>query len=244
MKIKVSLIILASLLLVTIVSGCSADSKTKDELETKNNVIAGLEGEKQKLEDKVIELEEKISQLEESEQEPGTQPNSNLQSSVLLTSLEVVQLLSDGDMAGVSTYVHPTEGVRFSPYDNVDISSDLVFTQTQVVGLMNDAQVYTWGDYDGSGEPINLNFADYFQEFVYDEDYQNPNMIGNNVLFGQGNIINNISDVYPNCMFVDFHFTGFDPQYEGMDWSSLRLIFEEDNGTWYLVGIVHGQWTI
>ncbi|MFA9422104.1 MAG: hypothetical protein ACERLG_00890 [Sedimentibacter sp.] len=239
MKIKVSLIILASLFLVFIVSGCSADSNTKDELETKNNVIASLEVEKQTLEDKVTELEGKISGLEE---EPETIPS--LQNNMLSTALEVVQLLSDGDMAGVSTYVHPTAGLRFSPYDYVDISADQVFTAAQVAGLMNDTQMYTWGNYDGSGEPINQNFADYFQEFVYDEDYENPNMIGNNVLSGQGNIINNITDVYPNGVFADFHFTGFDPQYEGLDWSSLRLVFEEDNGTWYLVGIIHGQWTI
>jgi hypothetical protein len=29
-----------------------------------------------------------------------------------------------------------------------------------------------------------------------------------------------------------------------MDWQSLRLVFEETAGNWYLVGIVHDQWTI
>jgi hypothetical protein len=29
-----------------------------------------------------------------------------------------------------------------------------------------------------------------------------------------------------------------------MDWRSLRLFLEQKDGTWYLVGIVHGQWTI
>jgi hypothetical protein len=29
-----------------------------------------------------------------------------------------------------------------------------------------------------------------------------------------------------------------------MDWRSLRLVFEEQGGSWYLVGIVHDQWTI
>jgi hypothetical protein len=29
-----------------------------------------------------------------------------------------------------------------------------------------------------------------------------------------------------------------------MDWSSLWLVFQRDGATWYLVGIVHGSWTI
>lgn len=30
----------------------------------------------------------------------------------------------------------------------------------------------------------------------------------------------------------------------GNDWKSLWLIFEEDGGVWYLVGIAHDEWTI
>jgi hypothetical protein len=44
-------------------------------------------------------------------------------------------------------------------------------------------------------------------------------------------------------MVVEYYFPGFDPQYEGMDWRSLRLIFLQDNDVWYLAGIVHDQWT-
>lgn len=238
MKRKASLITISALLLALILSGCAPNENSEDELKAKNNAIATLEEEKQALEDKISELEEKIAGLEEAE------PVPDLQNSMISTALEVVQLLNDEDMAGISTYVHPTEGVRFSPYGNVNVSSDQVFTAAQVAGLMTDAQVYTWGSYDGSGEPINLNFADYFKEFVYDEDYENPHMIGNNVVIGHGNSLINIDSAYPDGVFAEFHFTGFDPQYEGIDWSSLRLVFEEDNGTWYLVGIIHDQWTI
>lgn len=238
MKRKTSLITISALLLALILSGCAPYANPEDELKAKDNVIATLEEEKQELEDKISGLEEKIAALEEAE------PVPDLQNSMISTALEVVQLLNDEDMAGISTYVNPTEGVRFSPYGNVNVSSDQVFTAVQVAGLMTDTQVYTWGSYDGSGEPINLNFADYFEEFVYDEDYENPHMIGNNVVIGHGNSLINIDSAYPDGVFAEFHFTGFDPQYEGIDWSSLRLVFEEDNGTWYLVGIIHDQWTI
>jgi hypothetical protein len=34
------------------------------------------------------------------------------------------------------------------------------------------------------------------------------------------------------------------PKNEGLGWQSLRLVFEEFEGNWKLVGIIHNQWTI
>jgi len=232
MKRKATLYILVVLVLTLIMSACSTttDTNQDEELAKKDKLIASLEEEKQT-------LEEKIAQLEEVEPTPE-------QIGLISTALEVVQAIKDEDMVELSTFIHPTDGVRFSPYGYVDVLTSQTFTGAQLSGLMSDSQVYSWGSYDGSGDPIDLTFADYFEEFVYDEDYVEPHIIGNNVLIGKGNTLNNLADVYPNGEFVEFHFTGFDPQYEGIDWSSLRLVFEEDNGTWYLVGIVHDQWTI
>ena len=232
MKRKVSLYIIAVLILTLIMSACSTttDTNQDEELATKDKLIESLEEEKQA-------LEEKIAQLEEVDPTPE-------QIGLISTALEVVQAIKDEDMVELATFIHPTEGVRFSPYGYIDVQTSQVFTGAQLSGLMSDSQVYSWGSYDGSGDPIDLTFADYFEEFVYDEDYVDPHMIGNNVLIGKGNTLNNLPDVYPNGEFIEFHFTGFDSQYEGMDWSSLRLVFEEDNGTWYLVAIVHDQWTI
>ena len=57
-------------------------------------------------------------------------------------------------------------------------------------------------------------------------------------------VINNIKEAYPNGQFVEFHITGLEPKYEGIDWRSLKLVFEDVNGTLYLVGIIHSEWTI
>jgi hypothetical protein len=43
---------------------------------------------------------------------------------------------------------------------------------------------------------------------------------------------------------IEYYFSGFDPQYGGMDWRSLRLVFIKDSNNWYLAAIVHGEWTI
>lgn len=232
------LLFIFALILTLILTACSpsSNSNLSEELQAKNEIIKTLEDEKKTLEDEVATLEDRINQLEgQTAQTPQ---------SLLSTALEVVEILKAEDMANLANYVHPTSGVRFTPYSYVDTASDKSFTQAQVTNLMSDNTIYTWGAFDGSGEPINKTFSDYFDEFVYDEDYVNPHMIGNNVLIGKGNSLDNLTDVYTNGEFVEFHFTGFDPQYEGIDWSSLKLVFEQVSGEWKLVGIIHSQWTI
>jgi hypothetical protein len=97
--------------------------------------------------------------------------------------------------------------------------------------------------YDGSGEPIDLTFRGYFERFIYDADFARPDVVGFDEEVGWSSMVNNIAEVYPTAMTVEYHFEGFEPQYEGMDWRSLRLVFEYEAGAWYLVGIVHDEWT-
>lgn len=189
----------------------------------------------------IEQLQEKNKQLQqENEQLKHDQKQAN--PSLLSVALDVVTALKNKDMNALASYVH-SNGVRFSPYGHVDVQNDLQFSASQLSSLLSSTQVYQWGVYDGSGDPIQLTFQDYFDRFVYDVDFANPHMIGNNVVVGTGNMINNIQQVYSNSSFIEFHFTGFDPQYNGMDWRSLRLVFEQENGQWKLVGIIHDEWT-
>lgn len=159
---------------------------------------------------------------------------------------QAIMALKKRDLAELSGLVHPDKGVRFSPYAYVQavVGGDLVFNAAQLPDLWNDATIYRWGVYDGSGEPIDLTFGQYFERFLYDADFARPDVVGFDETVGQGNTINNIAEVYPEALVVEYHFEGFDPQYAGMDWRSLRLILEESKGSWYLVGIVHDEWTI
>lgn len=89
-----------------------------------------------------------------------------------------------------------------------------------------------------------MTFAEYYRKFVYDQDYIHPEQTAVNHRIGQGNTIDNSRQVYPNATLVEYHLSGFDPQYQGMDWKSLRIVLEKDAGQWYVVGIIHDQWTI
>jgi hypothetical protein len=156
---------------------------------------------------------------------------------------QVVQALQGRDMATLATFADPGLGLRFSPYAYVQ-SSDLVFLPDQLPGLLADPTVYTWGIYDGSGESIDLTFAEYYERFVYDQDYAHAEQVGYNQRLGSGNSIDNSHEFYHDPFVVEYHFSGFDPQYAGMDWRSLRLVFEQHDETWWLVGIIHDEWTI
>lgn len=225
---KMFLIIALLLIAAMALTACASEDNPpieEQKVKEKDEQISKLQEEKKQLEDKIKELEK---------------GNSNL----LSRTIDVMELIKEKDMEGLSEYVHPTKGLRFSPYVYVELEKDQVFTKEEVAKLDENNEVYTWGNYDGSGEPIDLNFNDYYNRFVYDKDFANPHIIGNNTVIGQGNTINNIQEAYAGGHFIEFHFTGFEEGYEGMDWRSLILVFEQHEGQWYLVGIAHNEWTI
>jgi hypothetical protein len=165
-------------------------------------------------------------------------------STALNLALTIITLIKDKDATALESYIHPVKGVRFSPYAFVNTGTDRSYSAAQILTFFTDATAYNWGSYDGSGLPIQLDNNGYYDKFIYDVDFEIPHLIGVNTEIGKGNTPNNIAAVYPGDVFIEFHFNGFDPQYSGMDWKSLRLVFEDLGGTLYLVGVVHAQWTI
>ncbi|MGM0835319.1 MAG: hypothetical protein ACQEV7_04115 [Bacillota bacterium] len=160
------------------------------------------------------------------------------------TAFATVKLLKEKDFAALKDLIHPTKGVRFTPYGYIDLGKNLVFSAKEVGELQKNQQIYLWGEYDGTGDPIELSFDEYYKKFVYDADYLQAEEISINKRLGQGNSIDNSMEVYPDATVVEFHFPGFEDKYEGMDWKSLRVVIEKLDNKWYVVGIIHDQWTI
>lgn len=158
---------------------------------------------------------------------------------------EAVTALQGKDLTRLAALVHPEKGVRWSPYGYVrtEENGDLVSPAEKVGGLFQDGKVYTWGIFDGSGAPIEMTFTDYYQRFVYDRNFAAAPTVATNQIVGQGNTRVNLSEAYPSGGFVEYHFPGTQEN-AGHDWASLRLVFEQKDGQWYLVGVVHDQWTI
>lgn len=141
-------------------------------------------------------------------------------------------------------YIHPREGLRFSPYGYVDTAHDQLFTKEKFLSTLSSPSKILWGYYDGSGDPIRLNLREYFRKFVYDVKFARPENLSLNKTVSPGNSLNNLQNIYPGSSYTESYFSGFEKKYEGMDWRSLKLVFTFYQGQYYLVGIVHDQWTI
>ncbi|NLA57429.1 MAG: hypothetical protein GX855_00760 [Firmicutes bacterium] len=197
-------------------------------------------------EDKELNEEQRAEKPKKEVSVPASQlPPIDAKRIIEERAMETLKIIKERDFAGLAERVHPS-GVRFSPYSYVDVSEtgDLVFTPEQVAVFDEDNTKYTWGYYDGTGDPIELTPREYFDKFVYTADFINAENVSYNETLGVGNTLENQFEVYPNAIIVEYHFSGFDPQYGGLDWESLRLAFEELEGSWYLVGVIHNQWTI
>ncbi len=165
------------------------------------------------------------------------------QSQVLPLAEAAIQALSTGDMAELASLVHPEAGLRFSPYAYV-LPEHLAFSSDQLPDLLDDPTYYTWGAFDGSGEPIRMTFAEYFDRFVYSKDFAGAKQVSLDRRLGAGNTLDNSHEFYPGAIVVEYYLPGENPDYGGLDWQSLRLVFEQQDGVWYLAGIIHDEWTI
>lgn len=183
-------------------------------------------------------------EMTETSTEASTEESAAVPLTLLETATAVTKAIASSDYTTLDTYVHTEKGLSFSPYAYIIPDEDQHFDQGQLSILEESDPVYTWGDYDGSGEPMVLDAPEYIQTFVWNADYLNAPLIGQNQKIGSGNTLFNVLDVYPTASYVEFHFPGFDETYEGMDWSSLILVFEQVDGDWKLFYIVHDQWTI
>jgi hypothetical protein len=156
---------------------------------------------------------------------------------------KAILALQNQDWQSLSELVDPGSCLKFSPYPYVH-ERDLVFCPEEIQTFDMSNQKYYWGIFDGSGKPIEMTIEDYYQRFIYDADFARPESIGFGVFLGYGNMINNLLEYYPDSAFIEYNFSEIDPQYGGMDWRSLRLVFQKNNREWTLVGIVHAEWTI
>lgn len=156
----------------------------------------------------------------------------------------IIELLRERRIESLADVVHPELGLRLAPYAHLS-EDDVILSAGQLLNAWRGERVIRWGRYDGSGEPIELSLPDYFEEFVYDADFA-AGRVGVNRRLGRGNTVSNLEQVYPEAEFVEFHRAGSE-RYAGLDWRSLRLVLRarpRPEEGWWLLALVHDQWTI
>ena len=157
---------------------------------------------------------------------------------------DVVEVLAARDFGRLAEWVHPEAGALFSPYAYVDPGEHVTLSAADLRRVADgEAVERVWGHHDGTGEPIRMTFREYFERFVYDRPYLAEGEVAVDVRQGRGSTLDNAAEVWPEARIMEYHVPGTDPRYGGMDWRSLRLVFEEGDRRWWLVGIVHDEWT-
>jgi len=134
------------------------------------------------------------------------------------TADKLINALSVKESGCISDFVHPVKGLRFTPYTYVSQEHDVVFNVKEVINFFKDQEHYLWGHYDGTGDKISLTPGEYYDKFIYTQDFVNAEKVGYNKIFSFGNMLENQFEVY--------------------------LVFEEYENSWKLVGLINNQWTI
>ncbi|WP_052266055.1 hypothetical protein [Pedobacter kyungheensis] len=165
------------------------------------------------------------------------------QDSIEAIGLKALTALQTKDYEAFAALFHPTEGVRFSPYGFIDPTHKQVLAK-DFLEAINRNWILTWGNVDGSGEAIKIRVKAYIEKFVYNADYMHAPQKSYDSIIGKGNSIDNLKDTYPQLHFTEYHFKGFDEKYRGLDWTSLRFVFKKYNNAYYLVAVIHDQWTV
>ena len=163
---------------------------------------------------------------------------------LLRSAAGVAEALKYKDYEALAGYVHPERGVTFTAYSTVNLETDQNFSADQIRELAQDDTRYLWGYEDGRGEPIQRTIAQFLEEFIFSVDYTQATSVGVDEIVMSGNSLENLKEAYPDCRFVDLCYPSLDPAYEGLDWCSLKIVFAPTQSGWYLVGLIHSQWTI
>lgn len=174
---------------------------------------------------------------------PGIIP---LDSAIILKlNKQVLTALATKNYKQFATFIHPQKGVRFSFYGYIDSATDRSFLPAQFEEFTSGAkksQKLIWGT-EMEGDKVYLTWADYCKGYVYDKEYLHADTVAYNKIVQSTIDPALMQTIYPSKPFVDNHFPGFEEKYGGMDWKSLRLVFDTYNGDYRLIGVINDEWT-
>jgi len=182
-------------------------------------------------------------QLNNSSEKTDLQKDGASKEEVLKkTNDELLQALKTGNYDIFANYIHPQKGVRFSMYAFVGKNEDKHFSKADFEKFHSSKIIFTWGSRDGSGEVYKATLKSYLKDWVFKKDFTKSEYSLDKFLTG-GNSLNNLKEIYPNSDFTENYISGTE-KYGGMDWNTLRFVFEEFKGKFYMVAVINDEWTI
>lgn len=159
-----------------------------------------------------------------------------------LANDEVLKALKDKDYTAFASLIHPQKGICFSMYAFVNLKEDKHFSKADFEKYQPTKTLFTWGTQDGSGDPYKATVNDYLGKWVFSKDFT-TSQYSLNKFIGGGNSLNNLKEIYPKADFTENYIKGTEKS-GNMDWKTVRFVFEEFEGKYYLIAVVNDQWTI
>ncbi len=179
--------------------------------------------------------------LYQSQDAPASVPKPKNED-VTAVSKKVLTALRNKDYAALEA-LSSSDGLVFEEYPNLDFTKSDI-TKERISDVPTDTQKRLFGYTDGKGDPIFLTTAEYVEKWIYNHDYLNAPETAVDKVLGSGNSLNTLMEKKGNRTMVAFHFEGFKPEFEGMDWTTLYLVFDIEGGEYKLRGIAKDNWTI
>ncbi len=169
------------------------------------------------------------------------------QSNVNNTSLyqvsdEIILAFKAKNWDKVAAYFHPQKCVIFSPYSYINTEENACLTASEFLKLAHSGQLTEWGIQDGTGDTIRLSLDHYVQRYVYDKPYDTLKESSLNNYVHYGSSLDNLNEIFNKVDVVEYYIPGTE-EYANIDWRQLKLVFEVFDNKYYLVGIVHNEWT-
>lgn len=120
------------------------------------------------------------------------------------------------------------------------VSADDVVLGAGDVATSGATQV--WGVEAGSGDTIEMTVDDYFEWLRGSTALTSTEVTSYDGVVGSGTTINNIAEYFPGSSTVELHHRGT-PYYGGLDWQSVRFVFDLTGDSPVLLAIVSDAWT-
>ncbi len=164
------------------------------------------------------------------------------EANLLSNAKTIVQLIKDGNFSEIAKYVSPAGGLGISSNGFIE-KNDINFPKEKVAGLWTDQTKYKFPSYADEEDVTKITFREFYKSDIYDKDFITAKDVSlNKVMRGPTpSMPFNINETYAKGAFVDFYIPA--PKEMELDWATLRLIFVNENGNWWLRHLVHDNWT-
>lgn len=149
-----------------------------------------------------------------------------------------IHLLAQHNFAQVADEIHPKKGLLLAPSPHIDVTeyAPQIVTKLEFRSLLTNSGTRIWGNQGYTSAPLELSGKDFWEKHMWSTGV-NTTLKGkiDEVLHTDMNpmaIREIIAKTFPGAHFVEYVGTG--------DWS-VRLIFVQEQGQWYLVGIMRDE---